>query len=171
MSLFDLHCVIQVAMGWSHSHLFEFRRGDLLFGIDYPDADLPPELINPVHIKICSVLQRPGQTMVYIYDLGDYWKHSIKLNRHVSKSVATHLPFCLEGNGNCPPEDCGGIHSFNEILKVLKDPAHEDYKGFKRMFGKKYDPYIFEIDKVNRKFSRIKSVIRDYKVGCGILFY
>ena len=43
ISLLELHITIQFAMGWTDSHLFQFDRGDLIFGVRYPEieADFP----------------------------------------------------------------------------------------------------------------------------------
>jgi hypothetical protein len=39
-TLIALHEIIQVAMGWSDAHLFEFRVGDKVYGEPDPD-DIP----------------------------------------------------------------------------------------------------------------------------------
>jgi hypothetical protein len=79
MTLFEFHCVIQTAMGWTNSHLFEFRRGDLIFGVNLKEMESEfPDLIEPTHIKIAALLKRPGQTLTYVYDLGDSWEHKIQ---------------------------------------------------------------------------------------------
>ena len=85
ITLLELHLLIQVVMGWSNSHLFQFMRGDLIFGSQSPeDPDEPLDLISANGVTVAGVLKRPGQTIQYLYDFGDSWDHKIKLNNHRS---------------------------------------------------------------------------------------
>jgi hypothetical protein len=67
------------------------------------------------------VFAEVGPTRVYEYDFGDGWMHQLELvdrSIHPSQEV---LPLFTSGENTCPPEDCGGIHGYKELLKVLKN--------------------------------------------------
>jgi hypothetical protein len=163
ISLLELHLCIQYAMGWTDSHLFEFKRGDLCFGIRYEDTELDfPDLIDASGVQVAGVLKRPGQLLTYVYDFGDYWEHKIQLNGHLDIDPDMKYPLCVSGAGNCPPEDCGGIHGFTELLEILKDKNNPEYKDIRKWVGKKYDPDEFDLIKTNSRLRRVRARIKEY---------
>ncbi len=165
ISLLELHLTIQYAMGWTDSHLFEFKRGDLIFGFRYPETELDfPDLIDAFAIPIAGVLKRPGQVLTYIYDFGDYWEHKVQLNDHLSLDPEIKYPICISGTGNCPPEDCGGIHGFYAMLEILNDKNHPEYKETRLWAGKNYKPDEFDISKINKRLRRVKARIKEYSI-------
>ena len=165
ISLLELHITIQFAMGWTDSHLFQFDRGDLIFGVRYPEIEADfPDLIDAFGVPVSGVLKRPGQTITYTYDFGDHWEHKVQLNNHIDLDSNNKYPICISGEGNCPPEDCGGIHGFYYMLEILKDTKHPEFKDIKSWVGKKYDPETFDIFKINKKMKRVKSRIKEYSL-------
>lgn len=57
----------------------------------------------------------------------------------------------------CPPEDCGGLHGYQNLLKVLSDKKHKEYEDtveWLRNYAKNYWPYKSNEFKANKvKFS------------------
>ena len=53
--------------------------------------------------------------------------------------------------GYCPPEDCGGIEGYYELLNVLNDPGNENHAEMlewsrMQMYGEEYDvDYVNEL--------------------------
>ena len=41
-------------------------------------------------------------------NMGDYWEHLITVEKIIEDYPHVY-PICLEGEGACPPEDCGGV--------------------------------------------------------------
>ena len=80
-TLGELHAVIQMAMGWTNSHLHHFIVGkapNLRFigaPIPYEGDDLPDEE-NEGQIVISKVLSATKPKIVYEYDFGDSWEHA-----------------------------------------------------------------------------------------------
>jgi hypothetical protein len=56
---------------------------------------------------------------------------------------------CLKGKNSCPPEDCGGIWGYYDMLEILKDPDHEEYEDYSEWLGVDFDPTYFDIEEVN----------------------
>ena len=76
-----LHLVIQAAMGWTNSHLYEFRIGGAGWGEPDPDGlyDGPLEAKKG---RLSAVLADAGRkTFSYLYDFGDSWSHTVKLEK------------------------------------------------------------------------------------------
>ena len=59
-------------------------------------------------------------------------------------SQGVEYPCCVDGERNCPPEDCGGAPGFEEFLKAIADPNHEAHEGFLEWCGGSYDPDEFD---------------------------
>ncbi|WP_158598257.1 plasmid pRiA4b ORF-3 family protein [Falsibacillus albus] len=75
-----------------------------------------------------AVLKDEKQTLTYIYDFGDDWEHKILLEQCLDEHEGP-LPICIKGKGSRPPEDSGGMHHYQNMLKTLADPeADEDEK-------------------------------------------
>ena len=65
-----LHLVIQVAMGWTDSHLYEIRAGDVGWGVPDPDGGGGP--LDARKARLVDVLEDVGgKTLKYLYDFGD----------------------------------------------------------------------------------------------------
>ncbi len=37
------------------------------------------------------------------------------------------LPSFISAQNACPPEDCGGIHRYLEMIEIVKDPTNTEY--------------------------------------------
>jgi hypothetical protein len=149
-SLEKLHDIIQEVMGWEAYHLHGFEIDGKDFG--KPDADFD---IRPVgderRVKLNELNLAEGQKFEYTYDYGDNWEHEIKVEKILPFDASTKYPKCLAGRLACPPEDCGGIWNFREILKlgkVPKDELSEDDLEQLEWFGD-FDPEIFSVDELN----------------------
>ena len=63
-------------------------------------------------------------------------------------------PRCISGARRCPPEDCGGVHGYEEFLKAIADPQHEEHHEMLVWIGGAFDPTGFDINCVNRELRR-----------------
>ena len=52
---------------------------------------------------------------------------------------------CTAGARACPPEDCGGVIGYYEMLVVLSDPDHEDHDEVVEWLGGSFDPEAFDV--------------------------
>jgi len=50
---------------------------------------------------------------------------------------------------HCPPEDCGGVWGYADMLKILKKSDHEEYESYMEWLGGEFDPKYFNIDEIN----------------------
>jgi hypothetical protein len=64
--------------------------------------------------------RREGDSMIYVYDFGDNWRHEVVLEKIVPADAPTK-PVCIGGEGRCPPEDVGGSSGCQEFLEVIFD--------------------------------------------------
>ncbi|MFO7941812.1 MAG: plasmid pRiA4b ORF-3 family protein, partial [Bacillota bacterium] len=120
IDLEKFHQVMQRVMGWEDAHLFAFRRGKTTYAGAGLEGDWNPRARDAT---VADVLTEPGDEIEYMYDFGDSWEHRITLLDLLEPSVPA--PACLEGARACPPEDCGGVPGYYELLEILSDPIHE----------------------------------------------
>ncbi|MBN9072707.1 MAG: plasmid pRiA4b ORF-3 family protein [Rhizobiales bacterium] len=106
-SLRELHGVIQAAMGWESLHLFEFR----IRAVRYGSSDICPE---PPDKTLDSFGFRKNARFAYVYDMGDWWEHEIRVEDRQAAKERGRYPVCIGGAGACPPEDCGGVDKYLE---------------------------------------------------------
>jgi hypothetical protein len=157
ISLARLHLVLQVVMGWTNFHLYQFVVGDAIFG--EPDPDETDPLVRRASAKRLSALAKADViTFTYEYDFGDSWEHEITIEEVLTVDEGAACPVCLAGARACPPEDCGGIEQFEELLETLQDPAHEDHERMWTWVGEDFDPERFDRSAVNRTLVLLTSL-------------
>ncbi|MBN2685657.1 MAG: hypothetical protein JXR40_10285, partial [Pontiellaceae bacterium] len=57
----------------------------------------------------------------------------------------------VKGKGACPPEDCGGLWGYYNLLEILGDPEDEEHEGMLDWAGGPIDPAVFDLDKANAR--------------------
>ncbi len=121
-----LHLVLQAALGWTNSHLYEIRARDVGWGM--PDPDWGEGPLDARKARLISVLEDAGtKTLKYLYDFGDGWEHTIKIERIIDAIPALPYPLLVDAVGRCPPEDVGGPWGYAEFLDAIADPEHENH--------------------------------------------
>ena len=150
-----LHEVIQAAMGWTDTHLYEFRVGDAGWGVSDPDGfyDGPMDAKKMTLEKLID--QTGTRTIQYIYDFGDDWDHSIRIERVNEADPGITYPRLLKAAGACPPEDVGGAWGYEEFLEALADPNHEQHADMVHWSGGNFDAEDAGIDSIIERFDRL----------------
>jgi hypothetical protein len=140
-----LHLVLQAAMGWTDTHLYEIRAGDVGWGAPDPDSGDGP--LDARKARLLDVLEDVGvKTLHYLYDFGDGWEHTIKIERITDAMPGVAYPRLLEATGRCPPEDIGGPWGYGELLEAIADPTHERHAEYKDLIGEVFDPHAVDLD-------------------------
>ena len=142
----DLHKIIQTSMGWTNSHLHQFIHNDKTYAAPDTWGDLNSR--DYQKIKIDKILLHEKDKMIYEYDFGDGWRHEIILEKTLEKADKDKLPLCIAGKNACPPEDCGGIWGYMNLLEIMRDPKHEEYKEMKDWLGGDLEPSEFDKEEV-----------------------
>jgi hypothetical protein len=140
-SFWDLHVAIQDAMGWLDYHLHEFRMRNPSVGtrvrIGIPDEDGwdDDDTLPGWGHKIAAYFTMENSRAKYLYDFGDDWMHEIRLERILPRNQEVLYPQCSGGRRACPPEECGGVHGYQEIVEG-ESAFQEHYID--------YDPEFFD---------------------------
>lgn len=153
-TLDDLHEYIQTAMGWTDSHLHQFKIRGQRYGNPeiLNDGFGDAELIDTLDVSLNDLFGRGQvpQSFTYEYDFGDGWLHEIEFEGVQKVPKNKNYPCCLGGERACPPEDIGGVFGYAEFLLAIRDPEHEEHESYVEWIGEEYDPENFNIAKATR---------------------
>lgn len=142
-----LHEVLQTAMGWAMSHSHEYVVGEAHY--------IPPEMseeydgepgyFNAASFTLAEIAPKEKSHFVYIYDFGDDWRHKVVVERILDPRFPRLKQACvIAGQNVCPPEDCGGISGYADLVRTLKSPKSKRYDELLEWVGGGWDPTYFE---------------------------
>ncbi len=139
LSFLHLHDVIQTVFDWHgyHLHMFKARRQGSKVKQIVMSEDL--ETLQWFDVDSCDILDErftalkdifpDHEEVTYTYDFGDSWNHTITLEKTV-RSNAFEVTY-LDGRGERPPEDVGGIGGYMEYIRVMADDTDPEYENMK----------------------------------------
>jgi len=162
----DLHKIIQTVMGWTNSHLHQFRIKDRYYSAPYEDSIEEESMIeytDYTKIKLNQVIKEEQQFFYYDYDFGDDWSHKITVEKIEQKKKGTFYPVCLDGERNCPPEDCGGTPGYEDMLQILQNPDDPEFRETMDWLGGGFDSEEFESELINE-------LLEEKNYGCISIF-
>ena len=157
-TLATLHRVLQVALGWEESHLWQFVLGDRYYG-DLGLLEDDPRALPTADARATTLRQLApwaGVTFRYEYDFGDNWRHDVTVEALLPGTEKGRRFTCLDGARACPPEDCGGVHGYAELLATLRRGRGVAYGDLVAWLGGPFDPEACDIEQVNRRLPRIR---------------
>lgn len=131
ITLDELHEVLQVAIGWTDSHLHQFRTSDTVYTVPFEDWREDNE-VDERGVRLSTL----PPSFVYAYDLGDGWQHDVEVI-----GPGNDQPGCPAGEGACPPEDCGGVGGYADLLEALADPLHPEHASMRAWAGDGLRPF------------------------------
>lgn len=148
----QLHEILQAALGWENYHMHVFSFGDEEFGI--PDRELG--FSDERQVTLGELIDL-GARFRYTYDFGDDWDHDILVEKVLDREGTAAYPRCTGGRRAAPPDDCGGIYGYAELVEVLSDPDDEEHDDRLEWLGldtaAEFDPDRFDAEGVTRALS------------------
>jgi hypothetical protein len=149
-----LHATIQAAMGWTNSHLYEILAGKVGWGIPDPDGGDGP--LDASKARLSDVLADVGtKTLKYLYDFGDGWEHTVKVERITDPEPGVAYPRMIEAVGRCPPEDVGGPWGYAEFLAAIRDPQHDRHVEFSDWIDDDFDPHSVDAKRLAERVASL----------------
>ena len=147
----QLHRMLQIAMGWQDYHLHQFVAGDTYYMLPDPHAPSLPmyEERNERGVRLDSLLRSPRDKIVYEYDFGDGWEHTIVLEKVTVPAAGVTYPVCTGAARACPLEDSGGPYGYMDLLDILADPRHPNHREMREWAGEDFDPVAVDLDAIN----------------------
>jgi len=159
-TLLRLHHAVQAAFGWEDDHLWVFETPVA----DYGTAGRDLGHRSPASAKLSDVAALPGDRIRYTYDFGDDWEHDIVVEDVLPAEPGVAYPRCTAGRRASPPEDCGGIWGYQDLLEVLADPRHSEHAELLEWLGldaaAEFDPAHLDLGEVNQALSGLSRPLR-----------
>src|SRR5215218_7488080 len=154
ITLDEMHWIIQVTMPWGNSHLHQFhdwggetRYSDPQFGLE--------DVLDESETRLDAILRRPKDAIIYEYDFGDGWEHRVALEKVVAPSEDPKRSVeCTGGKRAAPPDDCGGVGGYEELVAAVNDENHERHEELLDWLGGEFDPEAFDVDEVNKRLKK-----------------
>ena len=149
LTFYQLHTVLQTVMGWYDAHLHSFD----INGLQLTDAETLAmgwgDGKDDQKVRLSQYLRHEKQKFRYVYDFGDDWEHEVLLEKILTIEEGVFYPRCIKGKRECPPEDCGGVWGYQEILEILKDKNHSEYETYAEWIGEDFDSEHFDLVEIN----------------------
>lgn len=137
ITLRKLHHILQAAFGGTDAHLHDFEVDGRTYAMGDNDNMLElfaedPEMLDDRKVRLHGLTYQ-GHRFLYRYDFGDGWRHDV----HVEEIARTDREplgeaWILAGERACPPENVGGTHGYEEMLRVLsREPDSEQAQEYR----------------------------------------
>ncbi len=155
-----LHAVLQVAMGWTNSHLHHFLTSEARYSDPSSNEDMgfgeEPDR-DEAKTTLTQAVPDQGTPFGYEYDFGDSWEHEVTVEKILPPAAKpATIALCLDGARACPPEDCGGVRGYPNLLRILKDRKHPEHKSMKEWLGRPWNAEAFDLAKTNFWLRKLK---------------
>jgi hypothetical protein len=155
-----LHAVLQVVMGWTNSHLHHFLTAEARYCDPCHNEDMglgeEPDR-DEAKVTLAQAVPDEGAQFGYEYDFGDSWEHEITVEKILPPdAAAATVALCLDGARACPPEDCGGVWGYDNLLKILKNRKHPEHRSMMGWLGRPFDAEAFDVAKANTWLRKLK---------------
>lgn len=153
-----VHRALQASFAWFDYHLHRFALGggpldpdSEWFLCPFDVAEGEDDGVPASAVRLDETLQEPGDVLAYLYDYGDSWELTLRLEEVLPANESSPGAVCVGGGRAAPPEDCGHLTDAGDLAEVLDDPTH------------------FDIDKVNLALAAPYFVLRDRGVVPGLV--
>lgn len=158
LTLPRVHDAIQAAMGWTDSHLHQFRTGNdprSPHFVTHFDLDEGEDGVLEDGVRLDQLVAAKGDRLGYTYDFGDDWDHVLRVEAVLDEPPATVR--CTGGRMACPPEDCGGLWGYRELAAwvrssydaALLPDVFDDVAAARDWLPLDWHPDEFDLDQAN----------------------
>lgn len=153
MWLSRLHDTVQILFDWFDYQTHAFVVDELKFGNPIKRDDLVVEDDRDVTLAELDLEHR--DRFLYIYDFGEGWHVEIKIERTglVEKGVA--YPVCSGGERAGPPEDCGGLEAFHDMLACINEPNTDLGREWLEWLGPEFRAEVCDREKINKALRKL----------------
>lgn len=144
-----LHQITQMAMGWTNSHLHQFEFDGSRFHDPRCELEVGYDDYDETTVLLSQLVDNGCKKLHYDYDFGDGWSHTIAIEKKLAPKPTDKFPVCVKGVGACPPEDCGGIWGYYDLLEALRDPEHDRHEEATEWVDEDFDPEKLDLGEIN----------------------
>lgn len=153
MWLSRLHDSIQVLFDWYDYQTHEFALGELRFGNPLKREEQVVE--DDRDATLADLDLEHHASLVYRYHFNEGWEVQIAVEKQLPVKKGVHYPGCTAGERAGPPEDCGGIEAYHDMVACLNEPDTDLGREWREWLGPDYDPEVCDLDKINKALKKL----------------
>lgn len=153
MWLSRLHDCIQVLFDWFDYQTHAFHVDELRFGNPLKRQDISIEDDRDVTLADLDLEHR--ERFTYGYHFGDGWQVELRIEKVDVPQKGMFYPVCTGGERAGPPEDCGGLEAFHDMLACIKEPQTELGREWLEWLGPDYDADACDLEKMNKALKKL----------------
>lgn len=148
-----LHDTIQVAFDWFDYQTHAFNVDERRYGNPLKREELVIEDDRDIALADLGLDQHSHFT--YGYHFGEGWQIHVLVEDVGKAEKGFAYPSCLAGERAGPPEDCGGVEAFHDMLACIQEPHTELGREWLEWLGPDYDPMRCDLDKINKALKKL----------------
>ncbi len=148
-----LHEAIQVAFGWYDYQTHVFTLGNRRYGNPLKQGGIVIE--DDRDVALVDLHLGEHGPMTYDYLFADGWQVDVRLEKSLAPQKGGAYPRCAAGGRAGPPEDCGGVEAYRDMLFCLKHPETDLGREWREWLGPGYDPEKCDLAAINKALRRL----------------
>ena len=153
MWLSRLHEAIQVLFGWYDYQSHVFFVGAKRYGNPMNHDGVVIE--DDRDATLADVRLPEHDRAAYDYLFAEGWHVDIRLEKTVAAEKGAAYPRCVAGERAGPPEDCGGIEAYKDMLYCLKHPETDLGREWREWLEPGHDPEKCNLGAINKALKRL----------------
>lgn len=153
MWLSRLHDCIQVAFEWFDYQTHFFVIDDVKYGNPVRRDDLVVE--DDRDVTLADVGFAGRDHVPYCYQFGDGWQIELRVESTLTVEKGITYPICHSGERSGPPEDCGGVEAFHDMLACIAEPNTDLGREWIEWLGPDYKPEECDVEKINKALKKL----------------
>ena len=126
----------------------------------WKSAPLPREEENTIP-SLRELVRRAGAKFTFVFDFGDRWTHSVRVEKIEPAMPDGTYPRCIDGAGAAPLEDCGGPGDLIAVFAAVSRPEQPRNETVQHIItnwvGEGWDFTRFSVEEVNKRFGKTSS--------------
>jgi hypothetical protein len=153
MWLSRLHDSIQLVFDWFDYQTHAFNLDELRFGNPLKREELVIE--DDRDVTLADLDLEHHERFTYGYHFGEGWQVEVRVEKNEAAQKGAHYPLCVAGERAGPPEDCGGLEAYHDMLACIKEPQSELGREWLEWLGPDYDPNACDLEKINKALKKL----------------
>lgn len=153
MRLARLHDAIQVLFDWFDYQTHVFTLEDMRLGNPVKREDVQVDDDRDVTLADVELARRG--LAVYDYHFGEGWRVEVRVEQVLPFLKGEVYPRCLDGARAGPPEDCGGVEAYHDMLACIAEPTTELGREWSEWLGPDYDAERCDLSAINKALRKL----------------
>ncbi len=153
MWLSRLHDMIQLIFDWYDYQTHAFTIGDQRLGNPLKRDEFM--IADDRDVTLGDLGFAAKGHVIYGYHFGEGWQVDVVVEKVLPPTKGKYYPSVLEGERAGPPEDCGGLEAYHDMLACIQEPHTELGREWLEWLGPEYDSERCDIVAINKALKKL----------------